>query len=543
MNVSASRKSANLLRALFDRWLENLREHHPRSASQLGFLECRNRLGENTPAFHRKHARFLRELLEETEALPAHAFTGEDRLDRREFLSHLRTELFFLERFPAWKLNPQIPLDAASSAIFEFVIQTRGEIHRDADALIERMEQIPRFLEQGVAGIKNPDPLWVELAHRSAEGAIEFFDALAGQIRETFSPPLCERGVRACASAKRAVEAYISRLDRIPPGPKGTFAVGKEGLEFLIRERLGLDWSVAETLAVGKNLIAQLKEAIAKETRKHGRKKAAAILEEAAERWNPERPLLEEYAAQTLALRRILAEKDLVSIPPGETLRVLPAPPFMRHHFPTAAYSAPGPFAKKQEGVFWVNDLSLHAKSPAQAAAERRQHFGIELTCAHEAYPGHHLQFCVQNRLKSRIRRIANHAIFYEGWTLWCEKLVVEEKLADFPELRLTQLHDALWRAYRIAIDCGIQTGGLSLPAARSLLVKGVNFTPARAQGDLNWYTSSPSIPMSYLLGLLELEETRSRFLQARRGASLRDFHDWVLGHGAIPWTWIRQTL
>ena len=136
--------------------------------------------------------------------------------------------------------------------------------------------------------------------------------------------------------------------------------------------------------------------------------------------------------------------------------------------FPTAAYSQPGQFDADQTGIFWVNDLSLYQKTPAKKAAEVRQHFGLEFTCAHEAYPGHHLQFCIQNRHPSKLRRLFHHAIFYEGWTLWCEKMSVDQGVIDLPEARLIQLHDALWRAHRIVIDCGLHDGELSFAARLS---------------------------------------------------------------------------
>ena len=72
------------------------------------------------------------------------------------------------------------------------------------------------------------------------------------------------------------------------------------------------------------------------------------------------------------------------------------------------------------------------------------------------------------------------------------------------------------------------------------MLVEGVGFTPARARADVNWYTSQPTVPMSYLLGRLELERVKERLVD-RDGWSLRRFHDWILSHGAVPWAWIEQ--
>ncbi len=54
----------------------------------------------------------------------------------------------------------------------------------------------------------------------------------------------------------------------------------------------------------------------------------------------------------------------------------------------------------------------------------------------------------------------------------------------------------------------------------------------------MNWYTSSPTVPMSYLLGRIEVEKLYRRFVGGE-GWTLKQFNDWILSHGAIPWSWI----
>jgi uncharacterized protein (DUF885 family) len=266
----------------------------------------------------------------------------------------------------------------------------------------------------------------------------------------------------------------------------------------------------------------------------------ASILEAAAARWRPGGSLMDEYQRVTAETKAQFQRAEFVTFPANEKCRVMPVPPYLRHQFPTAAYLQPGAFDKDQTGIFWVNDLSAEQPTPEKRAAEIRQHFGLALTCAHEAYPGHHLQFVIQNRHPSKLRRLCHHAIFYEGWTLWCEKQSVELGIIDYPEARLTQLHDALWRAHRIVIDCGLHSGKLSYAAAAKRLQDGVGFTAARARGDVNWYTSSPTVPMSYLLGRLEVERLHAQ-LVGREGWTLRKFNDWMLSFGALPWSWIWQ--
>ncbi len=87
-------------------------------------------------------------------------------------------------------------------------------------------------------------------------------------------------------------------------------------------------------------------------------------------------------------------------------------------------------------------------------------------------------------------------------------------------------------------IDCGLHDGSLSPDGAARVLMQGVQFTKARAMGDVNWYTSSPTVPMSYLLGRIEVEKLHRRFVLGE-GWTLQQFNDWMLSHGAVPWRWI----
>ena len=482
---------------------------------------------------------FLSKLLAEAEALPAGELRGDDWLDRRCFLSLLRTELLNSRDLERWRTNPQECCDGAVGAVFELVIRHSDDLKKTRPAIEARLAAIPGFLKDGAAAIRNPVPLWTKLARHSCKGARDFVESI-GETLAALSPNPA-RTRRLARAAGRAFEWYASAIAKKRQGKPGGFAVGQERFEYLVRERTGLDLSLSEIEAEGYRLIGKLSAELAKEASKHGRGSVAQILARARDSWTPDKSLLELYTRSSAGWRDRVVKSGLYTVPPGETLEVTPVPDFMREHFPTAAYSSPGAFDKRQRGIFWVNDLGATKKDPDEALSEVRQHFGLELTSAHEGYPGHHLQFAIQNRHPSRIRRLCSHAIFYEGWTMWCEKLAVEKGWVRGPHSRLQQLHDALWRAYRIVIDCGLHSGKLTHEAAAGILVQGVGFTPARARADVNWYTAAPTVPMSYLLGRLELERVKSRMIKGR-GWSLRKFHDWALGHGAVPWTWIEQS-
>lgn len=519
-------------------WLEESCELFPEQASKLGFRQYDALLSRNTPDIHRKHIALLERTLGAVEALPEAAFEGDDWLDRRGLLARLRTDLLSERDLLRWRTNPQTHSNAAIDAIFELVVRNSGKLRQALPAIESRLKKIPAYLRAGLGCIELPDPLWTSLGVQSCAGAVEFLRGLETELCSFSAKP--KQLALTLHGAAKAFEEFAAGIAMLPAGPKGGFAIGRERFEFLIRENLGLDLSLSEARSLGEYEVQRHEFLLEKAARRYGRKTAREVIERAAAGWTPKHPLLEVYRQSTFEIKARLETLGLVTLPQGDTLKVLPVPPFLKHQFPTAAYSAPEPFSRDKTGIFWVNDLSLDQRDSGKKLAEIRQHHGLELTAVHEAYPGHHLQFVVQFHHASRLRRLFAHSIFYEGWTMWCEKLAVEHGLVDTPCAELIQLHDSLWRAHRIAIDCGLHGGTLSHAAAAKRLQNGVGFTAARAAADVNWYTSSPTVPMSYLLGRLEVEKLHRHFV-LELGWPLKKFNDWMLSHGAIPYSWIRR--
>lgn len=520
------------------RWLEESCELFPEFGSGLGFRKFDARLGTNTPEVHRRHIALMEETLAALEELPEAAFAGDAWIDRRGMLALLRSGLLAKRDLARWRTDPQQHPGTAIGSVFELVVRGADNLRGVLPAIESRLASIPAHLAAGLECVKSPEPLWTGLAEKSCQGAVEFLEALEPELAPVSTNPV--RWKSLVSSAASAFRDYAKGIRRKKQGRPGGFAIGRQRFEYLVREELGLDLSLPEIKALGEYQVQRHEHLLAVAARRHGAKRARDFLENSAASWNPGKPLLEIYRETTGHLHDRLRKLGLVTLPEGDTLKVLPVPPFLRHQFPTAAYSAPEPFARKQTGIFWVNDLSLATSDPAKQLAEIRQHHGLELTSVHEGYPGHHLQFVVQFRHPSKWRRLFSHAIFYEGWTMWCEKMAVEHGLVDMPGAEILQLHDSLWRAHRIVIDCGLQEGSLSHSAAARRLQKGVGFTAARARADVNWYTSSPTVPMSYLAGRLEVEKLHAR-LVCGGGWTLRRFNDWMLSHGAVPYDWITR--
>lgn len=537
--------STRQFRRLVENYYEETFNRFPVAASAAGRHEFDSELGRGTPETYQKHEQLIEETMAAIEELPPQDFDATAMLDRRTMLASLRLEHLEMNTLKRWRNNPQAHLQMAAEAVYDLLVKHADDLTPVAEPIISRLKKIPRYLDESRECLLRPDPLWKELTLKMTPGVASMFEALVDPLSQAAGRRPQDLK-RITARAAQAVRDYADHLKSCRPAPKGSYAIGEPRMAMLMRERLGLDFAPREAVAYARRLAAQLKEDLRKEARRfHARRSAHEILAAAAEEWKPEGDsLLEAYRAMTHSIRGRFEEAGLVGFPGGDRLLVKPVPEFMRDQFPTAAYSSPGALDPDQTGIFWVNDLSRGAMKSSQRRKEIAQHFGLELTCAHEAYPGHHLQFITQNRIPSMPRKMAHHAIYYEGWTLWCEQMTADllaGRDGVNPYLRLIQLHDALWRAWRIVIDVGLQTGELTYDQACETLMREVGFTRARAQGDVNWYTAAPTVPMSYLIGKMELLRLKHKRVDMG-DMSLREFNDWILSFGAIPWRWIEES-
>ncbi len=539
--LEARSPQARALRALGERYIETTMERFPSTGSAMGRHDFDAALEVPSEKLLRAQQKLVQKTLEEVESIPEHDLVGDDWLDRRALLAELRTEAWSYERGTYHK-NPESWVSGALGSIHQLVVRHADDLSPVADAIASRLAKLPDYLDGAAELVKRPVPLWRETAQSSVAGAPALFEAIREPLLATgrLKPKRLDALLNA---ATASFKQYGRHVGRAAAGKPRDFSLGRERFEALMRERLGWDITAREALAYGRALVARLEaEMEAEAARIAPRKKPRDILERAAADWAPARgDLLSEYVHETSRVADEFRRADIVSFPQGDELLVKPVPDFFRHQFPTAAYSSPGCYDPRQIGVFWVNDLSLTRATAKDRAAEVSQHFGVPATCAHEAYPGHHLQFCIANRHPSPVRRWFAHSVFYEGWTLWCEQMAVDYGVNRDPTARLNLLHDALWRAHRILVDCGLHAGELDYEGAVKHLMKHVGFTRGRAEGDVNWYTAAPTVPMSYLIGKMENLRLKQRKVD-EGGWALKRFNDWLLSFGTIPQRWIEQS-
>jgi uncharacterized protein (DUF885 family) len=521
---------------LLDRHFEGILADHPVLATLTGLRAGEGHLGHASITFNNRQQRRRQSVLQSLDQLTPTGLTDEQHLDRLALRGQLLKDCEDHDR-GRHRMDPDA-LDHVLNILLHELQRGEDAPARAAKNLRSLLSETPRFLAEAATLLEHPEPVWRRILEQTAAAAPSLLSAVSTFLGR-HAPSQVDAAL--LRSAGRAFNTYRDHVLSLKPAPEGSFALGPQRLARRVRDDLGLDYTLGQIEALAESEIARVNGLLIRTCRRFGRnQKPRDILERARSEWDPPEDLLSYYQKETTRVAHAFREARAVTFPQGESLVVRPVPDFMRHLFPTAAYSAPGAFEKRQRGIFWVNDLSATRRTEADELRERRQHFGVTLTCAHEAYPGHHLQFTIANRHPRRWRRMFAHAVFYEGWTLWCEQMTTDLKVDASPWLPVQQLHDALWRCHRILVDLRLQTGRYSHRQAARHLQRALDFTRARAEADVNWYTGSPAVPMSYWLGRLENERLRRRLMRGR-GWSLKRFNDWLLSFGTLPQAWIEK--
>lgn len=421
-------------------------------------------------------------------------------------------------------------------ALFFMMARDYAPAPERARAALARVEKIPQVVGAAKVNLKNPPRVWTQVGIESADGAASFLDELKGFLLGAL-PSERARVERAIDGARAAYAGYKQFLEReVLPRSSGSFAAGKPLFEFLLREGYFLDESADELAALGTRVMAET-EAKMNEVAARMDPKApgwAAVVKKAKNNHPTAADLLPSYRREVARARAFLVQKDVVSFPPGDECDVIETPPFQRSTI-TAAYDQPPPFDATTKGFFYVTPVepSMPADKQEQMLREN-DHGDLVDTAVHEVYPGHHLQLSLARRHPSLVRKVTGPSIFAEGWALYAEELMAELGYYTDEE-RLMQLEWALVRAARVVIDVSLHTRGMTFEDAVKILVERVGLEPALAQSEVKRYTSTPTQPLSYLVGREHLLRLRERY-RAREGArfSLKRFHDEVLSHGTL---------
>ena len=247
-------------------------EFHPVDATRCGFHDFDGRLGDYSPARTAALKLAVNRFLAQIDGLDTLALSLDDRIDRELLISNLKMELFWLDRFRLLERNPFFYSDECVGGVYYVLLRDFAPLPVRALRAAERMEDVPRFIKQARANIKNPPRLYAEAAIDELRDAEKFFQVSAAELGKEV-PELSVRLAAAADRAANSVRAWRAGLELDLPRLSDSFAMGREKFDYLLATDKFLDFDSDSLLAMGENLFARADSA-----RKALREKEAEVL-------------------------------------------------------------------------------------------------------------------------------------------------------------------------------------------------------------------------------------------------------------------------
>ncbi len=194
----------------------------------------------------------------------------------------------------------------------------------------------------------------------------------------------------------------------------------------------------------------------------------------------------------------------------------------------TTAYYEPGSLAAGRPANMFANTFKLDA----------RPTWEMETLTMHEAVPGHHIQVSIAQELEGlpEFRRNSSYTAFVEGWGLYAESLGEEMGFYKDPYSKFGRLTYEMWRAIRLVVDTGLHSMGWTRDQAIDFFRANAAKTDQDIIVEIDRYIVWPGQALGYKMGQLKIRELRTN-AERQMGArfDIRQFHDVVLGQGAVP--------
>lgn len=187
-------------------------------------------------------------------------------------------------------------------------------------------------------------------------------------------------------------------------------------------------------------------------------------------------------------------------------------------------------------GFFEANTTDL----PGQAT------WDMETLTIHEAVPGHHLQIALAQEIPNmpEFRRHSGYTAYSEGWALYAETLGKDMGFYKNPYNYYGHLGGQMMRAVRLVVDTGMHAKGWTKEQALEFYRSKLPTSDVDSENEINRYITWPGQALAYKVGQLKIRSLRDKATLALGDKfDVREFHDEVLRHGALPMDVLEKTI
>jgi uncharacterized protein (DUF885 family) len=304
---------------------------------------------------------------------------------------------------------------------------------------------------------------------------------------------------------------------------------------------VGVDITPEQAISLGMLAFAEVREEISRLAAQIARERKLdpgdyrRVLRELKRQQVPAERILALYRERLKQIEDIIVREQIITLPQrGASIRL--ASEAESAAIPAPHLNPPRLLGNKGElGEFVLPLRNPNAKSSAPADDDTTEAAAWTMT-AHEARPGHELQFAamVERRVSIARAAFAFNSTNVEGWGLYAEAVMIPYFPADG---QLFALQLRLLRAARAFLDPMVNLGTMTPAGAKEFLMHEVVLSEPMAQQEADRYAFVwPGQAVSYLYGYARLRELRLKAeIALGERFNQREFHDLIIAQGLLP--------
>jgi uncharacterized protein (DUF885 family) len=493
----------------------------------------------------------------------AKAKSPDEAADLALLRDSIDSSLFAFDTRQNYRYRPQDYVEIIGSGLFFPLTTTNGGEQKRLSAVLARMEQIPRVLEEARENLKEADPVYIDTALDENGGNIAVIEQIGSMIPG--GSPLRARYDSAAKAARASLDSYASWLKndlahrphtvswRTGPAAYArifAFALGPGTHEtpdsVLAAAERDLIRVRAEMYSVALPLHKQWFAEHGGHTDLGGDALQNKVIGEVIDRINQDHAapgeLLEKVKAQAKGIRVFILQKDLLTLSDRDNMRIVATPEFLRGVYSVAGFHSAPALEPTAEAEYWVTPID--PKMPREQVGSKLREYNnwmlLYLTM-HEALPGHYTQFEHANNVQPSSRRVLRALLgngpYVEGWGEYAVKEMEDAGYANHDPRFILMVQKIRLRVIANAIlDIRMQSRNMTDQEALDLMENKAFQTGAEAQGKLRRAKLTAGQLITYYVGFHQWIDFRNRVQQKEGDAfSLKRFNDASLDEGPLP--------
>ena len=477
----------------------------------------------------------------------ASAFKDADLDDRQRFerdyvIAQIDSDLFWSETADLPHTNPNSYSGALDPGIY--VTREYAPLETRIKAYTAYAKNVPSALSQIKGTLRTPMAKdLVKIARQTIGGLSGFY---SGDVIKVFGPVKDEAAQKefkeANDAAIKAVKDFDTWLAEQESSGTNDFALGPEKFKLMLKQTEGVDIDLVQLEEIGKKDLQRNLDAMKAECEKYAPGKTLIECSDKATASKAEaKNVVEAASAQLSDLKKFIQEKDVLTIPGTEELKVAQAPPYKAWNF--AYIEIPGPYETNLPSIYYVSppDPKWDKKKQDEYVPGKGS---LLFTSVHEGYPGHFVQFLHANRAKSKFGQVFVGYAFAEGWAHYTEEMMYDAGLGQGDsELHIGQLQEALLRNVRFLSAIGLHTKGMTVEESKKMFIEQGLRSEGEAEQQSARGTFDPAY-LNYTMGKLMIKKLREDWTASRGGRSAwKQFHDTFLTYGGPQIPMVRKAM